>query len=102
MAVKIRLRQEGRNNRQTYRLVITDSRVRRGGAYVEMLGHVDPLQGKDKGVVDSERLLYWLNQGAVLTEKAEALVSRLAPEVVKEFKNKKREQALKKKQKTKE
>ena len=37
MALKIRLRQQGRTNRAFYRLVVTDSRSPRDGKYVEML-----------------------------------------------------------------
>ena len=37
MALKIRLRQQGRTNRAFYRLVVTDSRSPRDGKYVEAL-----------------------------------------------------------------
>ncbi|MGE5196713.1 MAG: 30S ribosomal protein S16, partial [Anaerolineae bacterium] len=34
MALKIRLRQQGRNNRQTYRVVVADIRSPRDGKYI--------------------------------------------------------------------
>jgi small subunit ribosomal protein S16 len=42
MALKIRLRQQGRKNRQTYRLVVTDIRNPRDGKYLEMIGWYNP------------------------------------------------------------
>jgi small subunit ribosomal protein S16 len=91
MAVKIRLRQQGRSNRQTYRLVAIDSRTKRDGKYLENLGWYDPFLAENNAVVDSARTLYWLGQGAEMSHEAEKLLARLAPDVVKQF-NEKREQ----------
>ena len=33
--------------------------------------------------IQEDRLSYWIGKGAVLTEKAEALVKRAAPQVLK-------------------
>ena len=44
MALVIRLRQQGRNNRQTYRVVVVDSRYPRDGKYLEMLGWYNPCE----------------------------------------------------------
>ena len=44
MALKIRLRQQGRKNRPFYRLVLTDSRTPRDGKYVEALGWYNPIE----------------------------------------------------------
>ncbi len=85
MAVKIRLRQQGRTNRQTYRLVAIDSRTKRDGKYLENLGWYDPFLAENNAKVDAERTLHWLNQGAELSHEAEKLIARLAPEVVKQF-----------------
>ena len=38
----IRLRRVGRAKRPYYRVVVTDTRVRRDGRFVEVLGHYDP------------------------------------------------------------
>lgn len=88
MAVKIRMRQQGRKNRQTFRLVVTDIRNPRDGKYVETLGSYDPHR-KDKNLtVNTERLNYWLSKGAVLSDSAERLVKGVAPDVIKEMKQK--------------
>jgi len=83
MALKIRLRQQGRNNRQTYRLVVTDIRNPRDGKYLEMIGWYNPFNEKESGVVDAERIHYWVGQGAQITPNAQALIARMAPEVMK-------------------
>jgi small subunit ribosomal protein S16 len=82
--LKIRLRQQGRKNLQTYRLVLSDSRSPRDGKYIETLGWYNPQEREPEKNLNilSERIQHWLNQGAVLTEKAATLVKRGAPEVL--------------------
>lgn len=84
MGLKIRLRKQGRTNRPFYRIVVADCRTKRDGKYIELVGWYNPLEAEsDKNLsLDAERVQYWLEQGAMLTDKAEALVSRAAPEVV--------------------
>lgn len=82
MAVKIRMRQQGRKNRQTFRLVVTDIRNPRDGKYVETLGSYDPHRKDSNITVNTERLNYWLSKGATLSDSAEKLVKGVAPEVI--------------------
>ena len=86
MPLKIRLRQQGRVNRLTYRLVVTDSRSPRDGKYLEKLGHYDPHLSKDKdSTIVEDRILYWIKQGAQLSDKARALITRKTPGVMKNW-----------------
>lgn len=87
MALKIRLRQQGRRNRLTYRLVVADSRLPRDGKYLENLGHYDPHHDDEKRLsVNEERVDYWLGLGAEITGKAQALVASASPGVIKAWK----------------
>ncbi|MCC5832315.1 MAG: 30S ribosomal protein S16 [Chlamydiales bacterium] len=97
MALKIRLRQQGRKNCLVYRLVLSDSRAPRDGKYVELLGWYNPHEEEaQKNLkIEGERVLHWLRQGAVLSEKAEKLVARGAPEVFKEMRKKEQEKRVK-------
>lgn len=97
MALKIRLRQQGRTNRQTYRLVVTDIREPRGGKYLEMLGWYNPFNaaGSD-AVVNAERIHYWVGRGAQITPNAQTLISRVAPDVMKEIRAKEQKRRVKK------
>ncbi|MCP5470262.1 MAG: 30S ribosomal protein S16 [Chlamydiales bacterium] len=85
MALKIRLRSQGRRNHIVYRLVLTDSRNPRDGKYIELLGNYDPHQKEEDVKLNAERILFWLNNGAELTDKAKSLVKRGAPEVINEL-----------------
>ena len=90
MALKIRMRKQGRKNRPFYRLVVTNVRRKRDGAYIESVGWYDPVQeDADKTLsVNAERVQHWIDQGAQLSEKAEALVAKAAPAVIKQLKEK--------------
>ena len=89
MALKIRLRQQGRSNRQTYRLVVADVRSPRDGKYVEMLGWYDPSLASNNMCVNAERTSYWLSQGAEFTDQAKAIIKKVAPEVINDWQEKK-------------
>lgn len=100
MAVKIRLRQQGRTNRPFYRVVLTDSRNPRDGRYVETLGWYNPLEveAEKSHYLKSDRIQYWVDQGAIMSENVEALVARTHPTIVKA----KKERELAKKAKLRE
>lgn len=96
MAVKIRLRQQGRSNRQTFRLVAIDVRTKRDGKYLENLGWYDPLLADDKNAqVDADRINHWLGQGAEISHEAVQLVKRVAPQVIQEWNEKKQAKRVK-------
>lgn len=88
MSLKIRLRQQGRKNRQTYRLVVTDVRNPRDGKYLEMVGWYNPFSKAVDCSVDSTRIQYWMGLGAQLSDSAFALIARIAPDLIKEIKGK--------------
>ncbi len=90
MALKIRLRQHGRKNRPFYRVVVADIRSPRDGKYVECVGWYNPFENEQekKMHLKDERIEHWLNTGAELSEKVQALVAQGAPEVLKTHKEK--------------
>lgn len=90
MALKIRLRQQGRKNYTVYRLVLTDSRNPRDGKYLEILGWYNPYgQEIDKTLsIQADRVQFWLDRGAVLSEKAEILLKKGSPQVVEAYRTK--------------
>lgn len=90
MGLKIRLRQQGRNNRPSYRLVVTEVTSKRDGKYVEALGWYDPFIADDaqNALLKEERIQHWLDQGAQLTESAKSLVARNAPTVLRQYREK--------------
>jgi small subunit ribosomal protein S16 len=87
MGLKIRLRKQGRTNRPFYRLVVMETRTKRDGKYIEALGWYNPVDTSDKEnfSLKADRIDYWLDLGVEISEKAEALVKRGAPEIVRKY-----------------
>lgn len=89
MALRIRLRQQGSKNRQTYRIVVADATTRRDGKYVEKLGFYLPYLTENNCAIDADRMMYWLQKGAQMSDQVKALASTVAPEALKVFKEQK-------------
>lgn len=75
--VKIRLRRMGAKNRPSYRVVVADSWAPRDGAFIERIGHYDPLTEPETLAIDDEKALKWLRQGAQPTEAVAGMLTRL-------------------------
>jgi small subunit ribosomal protein S16 len=75
--VKLRLRRVGAKNRPSYRLVAADIRSPRDGAFIEILGHYNPLTDPETVVIDEEKALRWLKQGAQPTTTAARLLTKV-------------------------
>jgi small subunit ribosomal protein S16 len=86
--LKIRLRQQGRKNRQTYRLVVTDIRNPRDGKYLEMIGWYNPFSVTQDCMIDNERVQYWMGLGAQLSDSAKMLLARVSPDLMKQIRAK--------------
>ena len=85
--VKIRLRRVGAKKKPSYRLVVADSRAPRDGAFIAIIGHYNPLTDPETVVIDEEKALHWLRQGAQPTTTAARLLSKVG--VMENFKTNK-------------
>ena len=74
--VKIRLRRVGSKKKPSYRLVVADSRAPRDGAFISIIGHYNPLTDPETVVIDEEKALNWLRQGAQPTDTAARLLAK--------------------------
>ncbi len=74
--VKIRLQRVGRKKKPIYRVVVADSRAPRDGAFIEVIGHYDPLTDPATVVIHEEKALKWLRQGAQPTETVAGLLKQ--------------------------
>lgn len=85
--VKIRLARYGSKRRPFYRIIAADSRDRRDGRFLEILGTYDPCnitvardsdQKQAKGVVNlkSDRINYWIGVGAQLSPTVKNILKR--------------------------
>ncbi len=75
--VKIRLRRTGAKKKPSYRVVVADSRAPRDGAFINIIGHYNPLTDPETIVIDEEKALAWLRQGAQPTATAARLLSKV-------------------------
>jgi small subunit ribosomal protein S16 len=74
--VRIRLMRMGAHKRPFYRIVVADSRTRRDGPYIELLGTYDPL--KDSEVkIDKEKVKAWIQKGAQPTDSVKRLLTKV-------------------------
>jgi len=76
--VKLRLARFGAKKRPFYRVVATDSRGRRDGAFLEVLGTYDPLTDPPTVQLKADRIQYWLSVGAKPTDAVGRLMAAQA------------------------
>ena len=72
----IRLTRMGRKKMPFYRIVVTDSRKRRDGGWIESIGHYNPMVKEDNLTVDMERLNYWTSVGAQMSDRVKKITSK--------------------------
>ena len=78
--VVIRLRRAGSKKRPFFRVVVTDSRAARDSSFVEILGHYNPRTKPAVVQVDTERVAFWMKQGAQPSNSVRTLIkSHLTP-----------------------
>jgi small subunit ribosomal protein S16 len=74
--VSIRLSRAGAKKQPFYHVVITDSRNRRDGRYIERVGYFNPI-GKDHEEnlrIDIGRVDHWIGLGAQPSERVASLL----------------------------
>jgi small subunit ribosomal protein S16 len=74
--LRIRLRRVGAKKQPSYRLVVADSRSPRDGAFVEVIGHFNPMTDPETVVINEERAAHWLSQGAQPSETTARLLKK--------------------------
>ena len=73
--VKIRLKRMGANKKPFYRIVAADSRAKRDGRFIEVVGTYNPLTDPAEVKIDEEVAMKWLRNGAVPTDTVRNLFS---------------------------
>lgn len=74
--VKIRLTRLGSHKKPFYRVIVTDSKTRRDGPFIEVLGTYDPLKEPSEVKLDLDRTQFWLQKGAQPTDTARKLMQK--------------------------
>ena len=78
--VVIRLARGGAKKRPFYNVVVTDSRNRRDGRFIERVGFYNPVAAShEEGLrIEQARVAYWRSKGAKLSDTVSTLVARAA------------------------
>lgn len=76
--VIIRLARGGAKKRPFYNVVVTDSRSRRDGRFIERVGFYNPIAGEaEEGLrIEHDRIEHWKRHGARLSDTVAMLVKR--------------------------
>jgi small subunit ribosomal protein S16 len=76
VAVKIRLQRVGTKKKPFYRVVAVDSRQKRDGGVIDQLGQYQPIVDGKQFIVDEEKVMGWLKNGAQPTETILTLLKK--------------------------
>jgi small subunit ribosomal protein S16 len=78
--VTIRMARGGSKKRPFYQIVVTDSRNRRDGRFIERVGFFNPVaRGNEERLrIDRERVDHWVSQGAQTSERVASLLKQSA------------------------
>lgn len=76
MAVKIRLARHGAKKRPFYRIVVADSESPRDGKFLERVGTYNPLIDPAEVKLDTERVKYWIGEGATPSDTVRNILKR--------------------------
>lgn len=73
MAVKLRLRRQGRSKAAHYAIVAADARAPRDGRFIEKIGYYNPIKHPAEVYINHELALKWLGVGAQPTDTVKSL-----------------------------
>lgn len=81
MATAIRLMRVGAHKAPKYRIVVKDSRAKRDGRFIEILGNYNPLTDPPEFNVKADRLKARLAQGATISPTVKSLAKKHGVEI---------------------
>ncbi len=76
--VTIRMSRGGAKKRPFYHIVVTDSRNKRDGRFIERLGFFNPgAKGAEEPLrLDADRIAHWVSQGAQMSDRVASLLKQ--------------------------
>lgn len=73
--LKIRLARVGKKKQPNYRVVVAYARAARDGAFVEIIGHYNPLTNPKVVEINADKVRDWMAKGAQPTEPVQRLLA---------------------------
>ncbi len=77
MAVKIKLARVGKKKSPKYRIIAIEEGRKCSSKYLDKIGFYDPLSSPHKIELDKQKLSYWLERGAQLSEGTRKILKSL-------------------------
>ncbi len=74
MSVTIRLARTGRKNLPSFKMVVSNTKDKRNGRYIDILGHYNPSAHPVEFSYDKERYEYWRKNGSLISDAVKELV----------------------------
>jgi len=75
MATRLRLQRHGSKGAPFYKIVAADSRAKRDGKYIDQVGTYNPTTVPATIILDMEKAVKWLQNGAEPTTTVKAILS---------------------------
>ncbi|OGC57802.1 30S ribosomal protein S16 [candidate division WWE3 bacterium RIFCSPLOWO2_12_FULL_36_10] len=75
MSITIRLAKFGKKFAPSYKIVVSETRNKRNGRYVDVLGHYSPLAPSNNLALDKEKYKKWVENGATVSESVTELMN---------------------------
>ena len=72
--LRIRLRRVGAKKKPSYRIVVADSRSPRDGAFVDHVGHYDPMTDPPTISLNEAKIQKWISNGAIPSESVQKII----------------------------
>ena len=74
MSVTIRLARIGKRNAPAYKIVVANTRDKRNGRFLDVLGHYNPSHNPVLLDIDTKKIDEWKGKGAMITDAVTKLV----------------------------
>lgn len=74
MSVTIRLSRTGKKHQPSYKIVACNTRDKRDGMYLDLLGHYNPSGKKADYVFDEKKYKEWVAKGAITSDSVKKLI----------------------------
>ena len=76
MSTVIRLKRMGSNKKPFFRIVVAEKTSPRDGRFIEQLGYYDPKKAEDNVSMNTERVSYWVKNGAQPSDTVKSFIKR--------------------------
>jgi len=74
MSITIRLTRIGKKNGPAYRVVVSNTKDKRNGRSLDILGSYNPSDSTTKFDIDKEKFTAWVGKGALVSDAVKQLV----------------------------